>query len=371
MSRWLWAEVDLDAIEHNVRALRDLVAPAAVWAVVKADGYGHGAIDIARAASGAGAEGFCVALAQEGAELRAAGIDAPILLLSEQPPEELPLIAEHRLIPVVYTAQYVEALAALGMRDLGVHLKLDTGMRRVGATPESAPYLARLIARHEPRLRLEGIATHLACADDPYDPANAEQLDAFDALLGSLPPVPLVHAANSAGALAHPRSRYTMVRAGIAMYGISPGPGIDHLCTDLRPAMTLRARVSYVKRVAAGDRASYGLRHTFGRATTVATVPAGYADGVPRRLFETGGEVLIGGRRRPITGVVTMDQLLADIGDDPVAVGDEVVLIGEQGGERVRAEEWAARLGTIGYEIVCGVSRRVARVPRRSIGGRA
>jgi alanine racemase len=133
--------------------------------------------------------------------------------------------------------------------------------------------------------------------------------------------------------------------------------------------LSLRARVSYTKRVEAGTRISYGLRHTFGTATTVATVPIGYADGVPRRLFETGGEVLIGGRRRRIVGVVTMDQLMVDVGDDPVAVGDEVVLIGEQRGERVTAEEWADRLGTIGYEIVCGVSRRIARAPRRSIGG--
>ena len=132
--------------------------------------------------------------------------------------------------------------------------------------------------------------------------------------------------------------------------------------------MSLRARVSYLKRVEAGTRISYGLRHTFSRPTTVATIPIGYADGVPRRLFETGGEVLVGGRRRPIVGVVTMDQLMVDVGDDPVAVGDEVVLIGEQGDERISAEEWADRLGTIGYEIVCGVSRRIARAPRRNIG---
>ena len=371
MSRWAWAEIDHDAIRHNVGALRRAVAPSAVWAVVKADGYGHGAIDVARAALDAGAQGLCVALVEEGAELRVAGIDAPILLLSEQPLAEVPLIGEHRLTPTVYTRSYVDALAALDVDQLEVHLKIDTGMQRVGVAPDDAPALAEVVVQHAPRLRLAGVSTHLASADDPADPATSDQLATFDAVLATLPanPVtPLIHAANSAGALAHPSARYSFVRAGIAIYGISPGHGVDHLCRELRPAMSLRSRVAFLKRVAAGSRISYGLRYTFPRSTTVATVPIGYADGVPRRLFETGGEVLIGGRRRSIVGVVTMDQLMVDVGDDPITVGDEVVLLGEQGGERVGAEEWADRLGTIGYEIVCGVSRRIARSPRRSIG---
>jgi alanine racemase len=180
-----------------------------------------------------------------------------------------------------------------------------------------------------------------------------------------------VHAANSAGALAHPGARRSFVRAGIAIYGISPGHAVDALCGSLRPAMALEARVSYVKRVAAGSRISYGLRHVFARDTTVATVPIGYADGVPRRLSETGGEVLIGGRRRPIVGVVTMDQLMVDCGDDNVGIGDEVVLIGSQDGpdgrRTIRAEDWADRLGTIGYEIVCGIGGRVPRRHARNI----
>ncbi|HWM19239.1 MAG TPA: alanine racemase [Ilumatobacteraceae bacterium] len=374
MSRWAWAEIDHDAIRHNVEVMRRAVAPSAVWAVVKADGYGHGAVDVARTALDAGAEGLCVALVDEGVELRGAGIDAPILLLSEQPLAEVTRISEHRLIPMVYTRSYVDALAALDVEALDVHLKVDTGMQRVGVSAGEAPSLAAAVIRHAPRLRLAGVATHLASADDVADPATSDQLATFEAVLAALPvnpanPVPpAIHAANSAGALAHPSARYSFVRAGIAIYGISPGHGVDHLCRDLRPAMSLRARVAFVKRVAAGSRISYGLRHTFTRSTTVAAVPIGYADGVPRRLFETGGEVLIGGRRRPIVGVVTMDQLMVDVGDDPIAVGDEVVLIGEQGGQRVGAEEWADRLGTIGYEIVCGVSRRIARSPRRSIG---
>ena len=219
--------------------------------------------------------------------------------------------------------------------------------------------------------------THLAVADEPDNEFTAIQLGRFDEVvsdIGGADGVAL-HTANSAGALAHPAARRSFVRAGIAVYGISPGHGVDDLCRDLRPALSLHARVSFVKTVSAGSRISYGLRHTFERDTTVATVPIGYADGVPRRLSSTGGEVLIAGRRRPIVGVVTMDQLMVDCGPaDPVAVGDEVVLIGEQDGpdgpRRILAEEWADRLGTIGYEIVCGIGTRVPRRAGPSIGSR-
>ena len=375
--RWAWADVDLDAIAHNVEHLRAVVAPSAVWAVVKANGYGHGAVEVARAAMVAGAQGLCVALAEEGAQLRVAGIDAPILVLSEQPVEAADDIVRFRLMATVYTVEFVEALASAargrGVGGVPVHLKIDTGMQRVGVAVDGAAAMVAAVEAHAPALRLVGVFTHLALADEPDDPFTADQLgrfdDAVDAL--SLPPGVLVHAANSAGALAHPDARRSFVRAGIAIYGISPGHGVDELCGSLRPAMSLRARVSYVKRVAAGSRISYGLRHVFERDTTVATVPIGYADGVPRRLFETGGEVLIGGRRRPVVGVITMDQLMVDCGDDSVEIGDEVVLIGSQDGpggrEIIRAEDWADRLGTIGYEIVCGIGGRVPRRHARNI----
>jgi alanine racemase len=235
--------------------------------------------------------------------------------------------------------------------------------------------LADAIVQRSPALRLAGVFTHLAVADAD-DAQSVEftdrQLAVFDKTLAQLPPVPTVHVANSAAGLSRADARRSMVRTGIAIYGISPGPGVDHLCSGLRPAMELRARVSFVKQVRAGSRISYGLRHRFDRDTTVATVPIGYADGVPRRLSAVGGEVLIGGRRRPIVGVVTMDQLMVDCGDDEVRVGDDVTLIGAQVDasgkvERIRAEDWAAALDTIGYEIVCGVSKRIGRVPRRSI----
>ncbi len=375
--RWAWAEVDLDAIAHNVGVLRRAAAPAAVWAVVKADGYGHGAVRVASEAVGAGAEGLCVALVQEGVELRAAGLDVPILVLSEQPLGQLDELVLHRLTPTVYTPAMIDALADVAGDGYPVHVKVDTGMQRVGVAPIDAAALVRHLADRSPALRLEAVYTHLACADEPSNAANAAQLAVFERVLaeidddGLLPP--MVHIANSAATLAVPDTRRSLVRTGIAIYGISPGPGVDDLVSDLRPALSLCARVSHVKRVSAGSHVSYGWRHRFDRDTTVATVPLGYADGVPRRLGTLidvpGAGVLIGGRRCPIVGVVTMDQFMVDVGDDDVAVGDEVVLIGEQDGLAIRAEDWADRLGTIGYEIVCAISARVPRVAARPAAG--
>lgn len=366
VSRWAWAEVSAATIEHNVRTLAALVAPSQVWVAVKADGYGHGALVVALAAQAAGAHGLCVALVQEGVALRTAGIEGPILVLSEQPPDELAAAVEHRLATTVYSAAQIAQLEACGAIEHPVHLKVDTGMRRVGVAEVDAVALAEMIAA-SPAVSLDGVFTHLAVADEPDNPFTAQQLDRFEAVVAALTAAglrpPLVHAANSAGALAHPRARYDMVRLGIGVYGIASSPGVDALFSALRPALSLHARVSHVKRVAAGERISYGLRHTFARDTTVATVPIGYADGVPRRLFQVGGTVLIGGQRRAIVGVVTMDQLMVDCGDDPVQRGDEVVLIGTQGSHTITAADWANALGTIAYEIVCGISSRIERRP--------
>ena len=374
--RWSWAEIDLAAIAHNVGVVRRTVAPAAVWAVVKADGYGHGVIAVANTALAAGASGLCVALVDEGLELRRAGITAPVLVLSEQPVDQAAAMVAADLTPTVYSSAVVTALAdaaAAARQVLGVHLKIDTGMHRVGVAPADALALVEAIVA-APSLRLAGIFTHLACADDPDSDDNALQLQRFEGALAAVRAaghtVALVHAANSAAALALPASHHDLVRLGVAMYGIAPGPGVADRCGELHPALSLRSRVSMVKRVAAGERISYGLRHRFATDTVVATVPIGFADGVPRRLYGSGAEVLLHGRRVPIVGVVTMDQLMVDCSmlDDPdaVAVGDEVVLIGTQHGpagtDTVRAEEWAARLDTIAYEIVCGISKRIERV---------
>jgi alanine racemase len=364
-----WVEIDLGAVRDNVAELARVADPAAVLAVVKADGYGHGAVPVARAALEAGARGVGVALVEEGQALRAAGIEAPILVLSEPPRDAAAAVVEDRLTPVVYTAAGVDALAkavvdADAGAPLAVHLKVDTGMHRVGVLPADAVALAARIAAHE-ELVLEGVLTHFAVADEPDDPYTGEQLARFAEVLEALHAAgarpTIVHAANSAGLLAFPESRFTMVRPGIAVYGVAPAPRLaSHVA--LRPALSFKARVSHVKQLEAGCRLSYGLRYRLGRDARVATVPVGYADGVPRNLAAVGGEVLVGGRRRPIAGTVTMDQILLDVGDDPVEVDDEVVLIGRQGNETVTADEWADRLGTIAYEIVCGIGARVPRV---------
>lgn len=372
ISRWAWAEVDLDAITHNVGQLRIAAEPAEVWAVVKADGYGHGSVEVSRAALTAGAVGLCVALVSEGVVLRRAGIDAPILVLSEQPPESLADLVAHDLIATISTADGIDRLAAAvvnsGAATHRVHLKVDTGMHRVGARPEEVPALVARIAALAPTLRLDGVFTHLAVADEPQNPYIDAQLAQFDAVLAELPNLDelAVHAANSAATLSRPDARRTLVRPGIAVYGISPGAALDEVAATLRPALSLKARVSFVKRLVAGDRLSYGLRHTMAAPANVATVPIGYADGVRRNLSGTAATVLIDGKRREIIGTITMDQVMVDCGDDPVAVGDEVVLLGRQGDEVIRAEEWASTLGTIGYEVVCGIGPRV---PRRYVSG--
>jgi len=363
------ADVDLSAVAHNVEALRREVAPALLCAVVKADGYGHGAIAVSEAAIAAGADWLAVALVEEGAVLRKAGIKAPILLLSQPRLADLGAVVRWDLRVCLHSTTAAELLAEAARaqgRVARVHLKVDTGMNRVGVAPADALAVAREIERR-PELELEGVFTHCAVADEPGNPFTDVQLDRFEAVLDELAEAGIApairHAANSATAIVHPRGRYDLVRAGISVYGIPPAPGLAAEL-DLRPALTLRAEVSMVKRVPPGEGISYGLRHRTDAATTVATVPIGYADGVPRRLGLTGGEVLIGGQRRPILGVVTMDQLMVDCGDDHVEPGDEVVLIGRQGDEEVTAEEWAERLDTIAYEIVCGIGPRVPRVYR-------
>jgi alanine racemase len=367
--RPVWAEIDLDAVRANVRALRTTSAPAELLAVVKADGYGHGAVPVARAALEGGAVALGVALVEEGIELRAAGIDAPILVLSEPVPEAAPSVVAYGFTPVVYTLAGIDALAKAvadhgDHNPLAVHLKVDTGMHRVGCRVEDAVDLAaQVVDRHE--LRLAGVCTHLAVADEADNAYTAEQLARFEGVLGALRargiPTGTVHASNTAGAIDWPAARYDMVRVGIGVYGIAPADEFEGR-VSLHPALSLKARVSHVKTVPKGARLSYGLRYETTSPARIATVPIGYADGVPRELAHRGGEAIVRGRRCPIAGTVTMDQLMLDVGDLPVEVGDEVVLIGRQGDEEVTAASWARAMGTIAYTIVCGIGPRVPRV---------
>jgi len=369
-----WAEVDLGAVRHNVGLLVAATAPAAVCAVVKADGYGHGAVPVARAAVDAGARWLAVATAEEAAELRAAGFDLPVLLLSEPPPDEVDEVVGLALRTTVYSEVAIEQLAKAVARGGGarlrVHLKIDTGMHRVGADVAAAVDRARAVLER-PELDLEGVWTHLAVADEPGNPFTGQQLVRFDAAVAALAHAgvrpAVVHAANSAAALVLPAARRDLVRCGIAVYGVPPAPALAD-CLALRPTLSLKARVAMVRVVPRGDGISYGLHHRCERDSVIATVPVGYADGVPRALFREGGDVLIRGRRRPMAGAVTMDQLMVDCGPagDPAAeavtAGDEAVLIGAQGDEWVTADEWAAKLGTIAYEVVCRIGARVPRV---------
>ena len=367
-TRWAWAEIHTGLIQHNVAIVAQQVAPADVWAVVKANGYGHGSVPVAQAALAAGAKGLCVAIVDEGVLLRRSGIGAPILLLSEQPPELADYIVGYQLTPTVTTTRGAAVLATAAStagRKVGVHIKVDTGMHRVGVSPNEAVNLAKFIRSFDD-LEIEGVYTHFAVADDPSHPANAEQLARFDAVLADIAAQgiepSLVHAANSAAALASPGSRFNMVRLGIAMYGLRPGPGVVDHTRGLIPAMQLKARVSAVRWVEPGEAVSYGLRRPVNEQTLIATVPIGYADGVPRGLGNTDVPVLINGVPRRIAGTVTMDQMMVDCGrDSMVTVGDEVVLIGRQGDLAVGADDWADALGTIGYEIVCGISERIHR----------
>ncbi len=363
-----WAEVSLDAIRANVETLCRHVAPAAVCAVVKADGYGHGAVPVAQAAIDGGATWLAVAQVPEAGALRQFGIDAPILLLSEPRPSQVEEALDAGVAITAYSADLVAALsravADRGSRAWPVHLKVDTGMRRVGVAPQDAVALAKAIDadRH---LELASVWTHCAVADEADNPFTAVQIERYEAVLADLAQagidVPMRHVANSAAAIAHPASRYDLVRCGIAIYGIPPSPAMEG-ALPLLPAVHLATEVSFVKAVAAGEGISYGLRHHVERDTMIATLPIGYADGVLRRLGLDHQEVLIRGRRHPMVGVVTMDQLMVDVGpESDVQPGDEAVLLGAQGDERITPDEWAALLGTISYEVVCAIGARVER----------
>jgi alanine racemase len=358
------AMVDLDAIRHNVRTLKP--DGADVMAVVKANGYGHGSVQVARAALAAGARWLGVALVEEGIELRDAGVTGPILVLTEFPPGSEKEALAANLTPSLYTEEglrrLTEAAGSHGQR-VGVHVKVDTGMHRVGIDPERLPVLVSDL--QEAGLEFEGLWTHFAKAEETNDPFTEWQLERFNVVSATLREGGMVprlrHTANSAAIMSRPESHMDLVRLGIAMYGLSPGPELlAETDWKLENAMSWKSAVAMVKRVDAGEAISYGLRYALQRPSTIATVPVGYADGYSR-LLSGKAEVLIRGRRYPVAGTVTMDQLMVDCGDDRVEEGDEVVLIGSQGDERITADALAGWIGTIGYEVVCGVSARVPR----------
>ncbi len=360
-----WAEIDLDAIRHNARAVQGLVgAHVGVMAVVKANAYGHGAVAVARAALEAGARWLGVSSPEEALELRGAGVTAPLLNLAYTPEAAFAELIRQGVSLTVWEPGAVVSLAKAARaagRAARVHVKVDTGMGRLGAEPAATIALAGAIAG-DPQFVLEGLYTHLADADNP-DPAYTErQLDRFEgacaAVTATLRTPLLVHAANSAALLRHPRARYHLVRPGILLYGAHPVPGWTDL--DLRPAMTVKALITRVQEVPAGSRIGYGLAWTAPDRRIVATVAAGYADGMTRRLSNR-GQVLLHGRRYPMVGRVSMDQLMVDVTGSRARVGEAVVLLGGDKDSALSVDEVAAVQGTISWEVWCGISARVPR----------
>ena len=364
--------VDLAAIRHNVRVLREL-AGVPLIAVVKADGYGHGMVEAAHAARDGGAEWIAVATVDEALRLRAAGYDGPLLCWLMLPGADLERPIVEGIDVTAYSVSELDAIAAAAEaagRRARVQLKVDTGLNRGGAPrADWADLFAR--ARDGERAgswKLTGLWSHFACSDEPDHPANDRQEQAFRAAVAlaedcGLRPE-LLHLANSAGAVLRPYARFDAVRCGIAIYGLDPAPGSTP-DIGLVPAMTVRTRLAMVKDLAAGDGVSYGHRWVADRPTTVGLVPLGYGDGVPRHASHPGpgsaAEVAVGGKRRPIRGTVCMDQFVLDLDGEPVAAGDEVLLFGDGAGGGPTAQDWAEACGTISYEIVTRIGGRTVR----------
>jgi alanine racemase len=377
----IWAEIDLAAIAHNVQELRRITDPAArLLIAVKANAYGHGAVQVARTSLASGADWLGVARVEEGLELRRAGIRAPILVFGYSPVDWVPELLRHDLTASVFSLESARQMHAAVPEDqqLTVHLKVDTGMGRMGLLPDERRHAASGIdpattAVTEtlgiaalPRLRLQGLWTHFASSDEADKTYTRYQLRTFLDFIAQLQAqglkVPMYHAANSGAIIDLPESHLDMVRAGISAYGLYPSREVNLKRIDLHPALALKARIVHVKQVPAGTRISYGGTWQAARPTTIATVPVGYGDGYSRQLSNQ-GQMLVHGRRAPIAGRVCMDLTMLDVGPiDNVQVGDEVVLVGRQGEETITADEIAAQLKTINYEVVTTLMARVPRI---------
>jgi alanine racemase len=362
-----WVEIDLDAVCHNVRTLAALASPARLCAVVKADAYGHGAAPVAKAAVASGASTLAVESVDEAIALRLAGVNAQILVLSEPDRNGACEIVEFDLTPVVSTREGVSTIAEMvraseTRRQRPVHLGIDTGLHGIGCRAGDAVGLSIEIAQR-PELFLEGVCTHFAVADQSAHPFTRQQLDQFTRVLEEIRAngveVGLVHVANTVASLTMPHAHFDMIRCGSGIYGIEPASAFAGAPT-LRPALAVRAGVTRVQRFPAGTCISYGLRYELPRDAHVATLPIGYASGIPRALA-TSGQVLLHGQRCPIAGNIMMDHLFVDAGEIDVRVGDEAVLLGRQKGQEITAIEWANRLGTLADEVVCNLGTGLPR----------
>lgn len=367
-----YIEVDLDAIAHNVRTLKEFIGPSVeLFAVIKANAYGHGLVPVAQTVLKHGVSRLAVGRLGEGLELRQAGITAPVLALCYLMPDELRVAVECDLVPAVgemESALVVSELGAARRKPVPVHVKIDTGMGRYGVMPDEAvPFFNQIVTL--PGLVVEGIFTHFASAEARDKTFTREQFQIFQDVLAELSaaghPMPLLHAANSAAVLDLPETHLDAVRSGLALYGLYPSDEVSH-ALPLKPALTLKSHVASVRQLPAGASISYGRTFITPRPMPVALVPIGYGDGY-HRLLSNRGAVLINGRRAPIVGRVCMDQVVVDTsGCGPVALNDEVVLIGEQGNERITVEEIAGWAETISYEVTTSL---LARLPRFFKGG--
>ncbi|MFH1826557.1 MAG: alanine racemase [bacterium] len=358
-----YTEISLAAIKHNIAEIRKLLSPAVKFmAVVKANAYGHGAPAVARAAVEAGADYLAVANLKESLELREAGLLSPILILTESPTSVMDEIIQYELSQTIYSISEAQALsdeAHKRNKTVPVHVKVDTGMGRVGVAPSEANAFVTKVASL-PGIKLEGIFTHFAQAEDQDGDFTQQQFQRFSQVLSKVNGIPIKHAANSAAVLFHPNTQLDMVRVGLMMYGLYP-EGNSRNKVRLEPALSFKSRVTYLKKITTGTPVSYGCTYVATKNTTIATIPVGYADGYSRRLSGR-GQVLIRGKRFPVVGRVTMDLTMVDVGDSKVDVGDEVVLIGEQNGQIISADELARLEDTISYEVICGIGKRVPRI---------
>ncbi|WP_426454343.1 alanine racemase [Paenibacillus sp. S-38] len=365
-----WADISLDAIEHNTRVTKAMLAPSCRFmAVVKADGYGHGASETAEAALRGGADQLAVAFLDEGLHLRRAGITAPVLVLGYTPPHAVEAAVRAGLTLTVFTEDVLAEAVACTQRlalPLRIHFKVDTGMTRVGVTsPEELVRLARQAAASR-YVQAEGLFTHFACADSPDDSYTREQFAAFEAFRAALRQnglhLPLHHCCNSAATLRYQGLHLDLIRFGISLYGLLPSGECRTGGEHLRPAMSLRTRIVSLRRIPPGRTVSYGGTFTAPRETLIATLPVGYADGLSRRLSSR-GSALVRGQRAPIAGRVCMDQTMLDVTDVPgAAVGDIVTLFGSADGSVLPVDEVAELMDTISYEAVCLIGKRVPRV---------
>lgn len=366
------AEVNLAHLRHNLRVVQRLAGGRPVWAVLKADGYGHGSKAVARTLERAGASGMCVALLEEGIELRDAGIKLPILVTGGYYGRAWGELLRHDLTPVLHDLGQVEALADevrySGSEPVRAHVKIDTGMSRLGMSSADLPRLADALARH-PEVELDGLMTHFACADAGETPSIDQQLERFDAATAALARLGVVprlrHAANSAALMRSERAWLDLVRPGIALFGVEPKAG---LCRELRPVMRVRTEIVALRELPVGATAGYGGTWVAKRPSRIATAPIGYADGLVRALSNQ-GSLLVRGRRAPIAGAVSMDMTMLDVTDvEGVRVGDECCVLGTQKGplgeDTILASELARELGTIPWEVMTNVSRRVPRFYR-------